>query len=138
MNIRHVLCDPYLVSFPFYTTPICLFLKIHRKNLNRTKHLCYWEISSNATLHAVIASVSPLRSTRYFNGEITDGDSVVRIVGFDKAQRQLLHTYFEFLFSIMENKFNGKVEVRNAKIQPSSVEFEISDMKMLVVHSFPA
>ena len=30
MNIRHVLCDPYLVSFPFYTIPICLFLKIHR------------------------------------------------------------------------------------------------------------
>ena len=30
MNIHHVLCDPYLVSFPFYTIPICLFLKIHR------------------------------------------------------------------------------------------------------------
>ena len=25
-----MLCDPYLVSFPFYTIPICLFLKIHR------------------------------------------------------------------------------------------------------------
>ena len=22
MNIHHVLCDPYLVSFPFYTIPI--------------------------------------------------------------------------------------------------------------------
>ena len=30
VNIHHVLCDPYLVSFPFYTIPICLFLKIHR------------------------------------------------------------------------------------------------------------
>ena len=30
MNIHHVLCDPYLVSFPLYTIPICLFLKIHR------------------------------------------------------------------------------------------------------------
>ena len=28
--IHHVLCDPYLVSFPFFTIPICLFLKIHR------------------------------------------------------------------------------------------------------------
>ena len=27
MNIHHVLCDSYLVSFPFYTIPICLFLK---------------------------------------------------------------------------------------------------------------
>ena len=30
MNIHFVLCDPYLASFPFYTIPICLFLKIHK------------------------------------------------------------------------------------------------------------
>ncbi|CAI8056525.1 hypothetical protein GBAR_LOCUS30803 [Geodia barretti] len=49
--------------------------------------------SSNATVHALIASVSPLKPSRYFDGEITDGESITRIVGFDKAQRQLLLSF---------------------------------------------
>ena len=50
-HIHHVLCDPYLVSFPFYTIPICLFLKIHR--------IFYLLVSSHFYIHSVyILSVS--------------------------------------------------------------------------------
>ena len=45
VNIHHVLCDPYLVSFPFYTIPICLFLKIHG--------IFYLLVSSNFYIHSV-------------------------------------------------------------------------------------
>ena len=45
VNIHHVLCDPYLVSFPFYTIPICLFLKIHR--------IFYLLVSSHFYIHSV-------------------------------------------------------------------------------------
>ena len=46
VNIHHVLCDPYLVSFPFYTIPIiCLFLKIHR--------MFYLLVPSHFYIHSV-------------------------------------------------------------------------------------
>lgn len=71
--------------------------------------------------------------------EITDGDSIIRIVGFDRAQRQMLHTYCDKKTpislkhcEIQRNKSHGKLEVvlrNNTKIEPSSVEFEIPDMK---------
>ena len=45
----------------------------------------------HATVTGLLASLSPIKPSRYFNGELTDGEFVVRLVGFDKAiQRQLL------------------------------------------------
>ena len=97
--------------------------------------------SASATVHALIASVSPLKPSRYFDGEITDGDSVIRIVGFDKVQRQMLHTYCNQKTpislkncQIQRNKYHGKLEVvlkGNTKIEQSSIEFEIPDMRTI-------
>ena len=97
--------------------------------------------SSNATVHALIASVSPLQPSCYFDGEITDGDSITRIVGFDKAQRQLLLSFCDRKVAItlincqiQQNKFHGKLEVvlkGHTKIQESSMAFEITDFKTI-------
>ena len=45
---------------------------------------------TNATVHA---SLSPIKPSRYFDGELTDGDSVIRVVGFDKHQREKLRSF---------------------------------------------
>ena len=44
--------------------------------------------SQHATVHALVACVSPIKPSRYFDGELTDDDSVIRIVGFARKQRQ--------------------------------------------------
>ena len=51
--------------------------------------------SSNqaATVSGVIASVSPVCPTKYFDGKLTDGDTTLRIVGFRKQQQQCLQAY---------------------------------------------
>ena len=38
-------------------------------------------------------NVAPQEKGTFFNGELTDGDGVTRIVGFDKAQQQKLETF---------------------------------------------
>ena len=87
--------------------------------------------STNATVYAMIASVSPLRPSSYFDGEITDGDKMVRIVGFDKAHSKQLRTFCDEKVPItlhhcriQQNKFSNKFEVvlkPNTKIEQSSV-----------------
>ena len=57
-----------------------------------------FEISSvaetgNATLHGVIAAVSPMKKVskaEYFDAKITDGEVQLRVVGFRKKQRKRL------------------------------------------------
>lgn len=54
---------------------------------------------SHATINGMIASVSPIKpskySSKYFDGELTDGDTIIRFVGFRREQRQLLHSFCE-------------------------------------------
>lgn len=95
--------------------------------------------SNNATVHALIASLSPVRPSRYFDGELTDGDSVIRIVGFDKAQRQQLNDFCEQQLpitlkncQIQYNKAKNKLEVvlrTYTKIERSHIKFDVPDMK---------
>ena len=67
MNIHHVLCDPYLVSFPFYTIPICLFLKIHR--------IFYLLISSHFYIHLVY--VFSVNNDAVWSMQVLKGEEVV-------------------------------------------------------------
>ena len=46
--------------------------------------------SNNANVNALL---SPVKPTRYFDGELTDGNTVIRVAGFDKAQQQHLLAY---------------------------------------------
>ena len=51
--------------------------------------------SKCAKLHGVLSSISPMKTstsgaTKYFDGELTDGQTSLRIVGFDNKQQQKL------------------------------------------------
>ena len=40
---------------------------------------------SSVTVNGIVASLSPKKDkSRFFHGELTDGESVVRVVGFEK------------------------------------------------------
>jgi hypothetical protein len=49
---------------------------------------------SHATVEGAIAAVSPTKSnSTFFDGELTDGHAVIRVVGFDKAQHSTLREF---------------------------------------------
>ena len=56
------------------------------------------KISSPAphiTIDALVASLSPQQtSTKYFDGELTDGCKVIHFVGFKPAQRNIPELYY--------------------------------------------
>ena len=96
--------------------------------------------TSTATVHAIIASLSPIRpSSRYFDGELTDGDSVIRLVGFSKSQREQLEEFCQKRIpitlkncQIQQNKFKNNLEVvlkTHTSIQPSDVTFDVTNLK---------
>lgn len=41
----------------------------------------------HATIHGMLASLSPLKPSKYFEAELTDGSKCIRMVGFDKSQQ---------------------------------------------------
>ena len=54
--------------------------------------------SPNAKIHAVVQSVSPMKKSKtcsYFDGEVTDGKSTVRVYGFDCGVRRKLVEFGE-------------------------------------------
>ena len=93
----------------------------------------------HATITGVLTSLSPIRPTRYFDGELTDGESVIRVVGFNKRTREQLRSYAEYQIPltlkdclIQKNKFKEFLEVvikSHTKIEASKVKLEISDIK---------
>ena len=55
-------------------------------------------VSPNAKIHAVVQSVSPMKKSKtcsYFDGEVTDGKSTVRVYGFDCRVRRKLVEFGE-------------------------------------------
>ena len=51
------------------------------------------ETSSNFKIHGVISSLSPMKKAKncsYFDGQITDGKSKIRLFGFDGTIRKRL------------------------------------------------
>ena len=48
---------------------------------------------NNATVKGIVTSLSPVRQMdRIFFGELSDGDTIIPLVGFDKTHRQFLYT----------------------------------------------
>lgn len=74
--------------------------------------------------------------TKYFEGEITDGEVIIRIVGFDRDKREQLvlnegKTVILSDCQIQHNKFNGKLEILikgYTRIAESDPLFEVSDI----------
>ena len=85
------------------------------------------------------ASVSPIRPSKYFDGELTDGDTVIRFVGFRNEQRQLIHSFGEEKkpitiknCQVQWNKLKNQLEVvlkSHSQVQVSDVEFDIPNIK---------
>ena len=98
---------------------------------------------THATIEAVIASVSPMKNskTHFFDEELTDGDTVIRMVGFDDHQRDALNTFMKQKMPvaiknchIQLSKFTQKYEVvlkGYTTIEQSEMKFDISDMDTL-------
>ena len=40
--------------------------------------------------------LSPLQPNRYFHGELTDGEAIMKVVGFDKTKLEKLRPYYEY------------------------------------------
>lgn len=97
------------------------------------------EESPQSTVEAMVSCVSGIYSSRYFEGEITDGDIVTRFVGFDKPKREKLLAFYNQgkavtlkNCQIQYNKYNQQFEVvikGYTKIEPSTAEFKIEDIE---------
>ena len=97
----------------------------------------------HATVDAVIASVSPPKNskTNFFDGEITDGETITRIVGFDKTQRDTLDHFRQKGVPVtLKNclvqlsKFSNKYEVvlkGYTEIEQSAVHFQVENLDTL-------
>ena len=87
----------------------------------------------------MIASVSPLKPSKYFHGELTDGDAIIRFVGFRKEQRERLHSFSEEKKPIVIkncqvqwNKFKNQLEIvlkSSSEVEASENKFHIPDLK---------
>ena len=43
----------------------------------------------------MLVSLSPLKPSKYFDAELTDGNQCIRIVGFDKSQQAKLQPFYD-------------------------------------------
>lgn len=95
-----------------------------------------------ATVNAVLTSLSPQKlPSRCFQGEQTDGDTVIPILGFDQSQRQKLQHYLDDHTpltlqncQISLNKVTGKYQIiikLYTSVEKSSVNYHITDPKTL-------
>ena len=91
--------------------------------------------SKRAQVEAIVRSISPSRG-KFFDGELSDGEAIVRVVGFDKDQLKKLSEYCEKQqpcllrhCEISEGRY-GKPEViikSFTKVEPSGTNFVIPD-----------
>ena len=99
--------------------------------------------NQHATAHALVACISPIKPSRYFDAELTDGDSIIRIVGFDRKQRQQLDSFCGKKIPIIIkdckiqlNKFQNKQEVvlkSKTQVEEANIEFNVPDLKTVEV-----
>ena len=92
--------------------------------------------NQNATINGIIASVSLVRPSKYFDGKLTNGDTTLRFVGFHKQQQQLLNSYCKQQKPIkikncqnQFNKFNHQLEIMTQNIELPTMKFSVPDLK---------
>lgn len=83
----------------------------------------------NASVTGLITTLSPVKPNNYFDGELTDGDSVIRLVGFEKNKLSQLTPFADYRLPvtlkgcvIQKNKYKDEYEVvlkTNTKIVES-------------------
>ena len=50
------------------------------------------KVAKYATVEGIVSSISPMRK-KHFEGELTNGDRCIRIIGFDSSQHSKLSNY---------------------------------------------
>lgn len=96
----------------------------------------------HATVTGILASISPTKpKSTFFDGELTDGDTVMRLVGFDKEVKNVLEGFFKKNVpvtlnncQIQENKFTKKLEIlvkTYTIVEASSVNFKEIDVSTI-------
>ena len=83
--------------------------------------------------------MSPVRPSKFFDGELTDGQAIIRLVGFERSKRQLLQSFIDSKApvtlrncQIQHNKYKGTLEVvvkNHTAIEASEATFDVSDIK---------
>ena len=91
----------------------------------------------NTTVEAVILSL--LSHPRYFDGELTDGEKIIRFVAFDTNQGKTMDTFFKKKTPVslqgcrvQYNKTYHRLEVvvkSYTKISPSTRKFKVENLK---------
>ena len=92
---------------------------------------------AHATVEAAFACISPTKDdTTFFDGELTDGLDVIRLLGFDKSQHKTLTQFQTKGLSVtlkncvvQQNKFTKKLEVvlkGYTQIEVSNAKFNLS------------
>ena len=84
-------------------------------------------------------SLSSVKSTNYFEGELTDGKGIIRVVGFDRVKQQKLQYFCDYnipvtLYNchVQQSKYKNCLEVKlkdNTKIEASDTQFHVPDLK---------
>ena len=120
------------------------------KNVSHHKQAMYLSTiktpKQKATVNAVVVSISPSKpEARYFDGELTDGKNVMRMVGFEKKQRDELESYYTQLPIKLKNceiqqSFHDtdKLEVKlksHTQIEPTDADFNVQSMNLKTVGS---
>ena len=98
----------------------------------------------HATVTGMLASLSPFKpssqhTSKYFDGELTDSHSIMRVVGFDRAKQQELQGVCNYSIpinlrdcQIQQNKFKNTFEVvvkSHTKIEASQTQFDVAHIK---------
>ena len=100
-------------------------------------------MSKRAKIHGVVQSLSPMQasssgSTKFFSGEITDGKSNLRLVGFDTKQQQKLAEFQKkkepvalLKCEIKPSKWGSQLEVlmrKDTELQKSPKKFNVTSL----------
>ena len=100
-------------------------------------------MSKRAKIHGVVQSLSPMQAsssgnTKYFCGEITDGKSNLRLVGFDTKQQQKLAEFHQkkdpvalLNCEIKPSKWGSQLEVlmrKDTELQKSPKKFNVASL----------
>lgn len=95
---------------------------------------------NHATVSGLLSTLSPmLKPSKYFDAELTDGDALMRVVGFDKSKLEKLKPFSDYQIPvtlrdrvIQRNKYKDALEIAlksHTKIEDSQMAFEIPNIK---------
>ena len=94
---------------------------------------------AHATVHGIVVSVASKRKGGHFEGELSDGVAVVRVVGFEEKQRQMLVSHIGQVVVLRNcqaqlSPYSNRMEVllkSFSKIEESEAEMDIKDIAIV-------